>query len=99
MAVDHRVDVGPAPVDRGVDVELERGRVRARNAVSVEVDLHQVRDGQMAADGAAGVDQQPVRPSADGAVAVVVDDPGLREHADGVHEEVVLHHAIPISGQ
>ena len=86
MRVHDRPDVGPHPVDAAVQVALERRIAFALDLIRFEVDRADVIDGEPAALARADVDENTVVVEADAAVAVVVDDIGLLQHADAVDE-------------
>src|SRR6266849_6096003 len=86
MRMHDRLDVGPHPVDAAVQVTLERRIALAFDLVCFEVDRADVVYSEPAALARPDVDQHAVVVEADAAMAVVVDDVGLLEHADAVDE-------------
>jgi hypothetical protein len=69
-----------------MQVALERRIALALDLIRFEVDDADVIDRKPAALARADVDQDAVVVEADAAMAVVVDDVGLLEHADAVDE-------------
>src|SRR6266545_3965344 len=74
------------PVDAAVQVALERRVALALDLIRFEVYRADVIDGEPAALARADVDEDAVVVEADAAMAVVVDDIGLLQHADAVDE-------------
>jgi hypothetical protein len=83
MTMDDGADIGPAAIDGGVQMHFHGRRVRARLALPVGVDRHQVGIGQAAAHRSPAVDQRAGF-LADAGVAIEIDDAvGLQDSQGG----------------
>jgi hypothetical protein len=86
MRVHDRFHVGTYAVDAAMQVALERRVAFALDLIRFEVDDADVIDRKPAALARTDVDQDAVVVETDTAMAVVVDDVGLLEHADAVDQ-------------
>src|SRR5213075_2352031 len=83
VGVEHRVDLGPRPVNLGVDREFQRRfDVAAIDRLAVEIDRDDVLHGQRGAYRGAGVDVERVGVAPHAAMAVVVDVFRMLQHAE-----------------
>src|SRR5216117_3055491 len=98
MRVHDRFDVGPNAVDAAMQVTLERRIALAFDLVCIEVDRADVVRREPAALARPDVDEDAAVVEADAAVAVVVDDVGLLQHADTIDQllfEFCYGHLLP----
>ena len=85
----HGVDVRTHPVDFRMDVELQRGLGVAFQQPPVEIDGDDVGRGERRPDRGPRVDVEGVGITPNTAMAAVIEDLGMLEHANGIRDRLL----------